>query len=115
MATATKTTKKPATPAESIRNLTVDVTTEAAADWRKWAIALADGEGAQEGREPVAAAAALRIPDPANVLQAATDAILEVRTATRGLADVEKFMADLLAPYDGDAQKLFAAVDAAMA
>jgi hypothetical protein len=111
--TATK--KKPATPAESLRELNSDIRAESAADWRRWAIALADGEGAPGGRELLAAAAALKIQDPANELQAAADAILEVRVMTRGLATCEKQLAEMLAPFDGDFQKLLQAVEVAKA
>jgi hypothetical protein len=115
MATATKTKPKPATPAESLRNLNDDIRAGAAADWKRWAVALADGQGAPDGRELVNVAAALKIQDPANQLQAAADAIIEVRTATRGVAICEQTVADLLAPYGGDLAKLLAAVDAAKA
>lgn len=107
--------KKPATPAEAIRDIGRDISAQAAADWKRWAIALADGEGAPDGRELVTVAAALRIIDPANELQAAGDAIVEVRTMQRGLADCERHMVEILAPFGGSLDKLLAAVDAAKA
>jgi hypothetical protein len=107
--------KKPATPAEAIRDIGRDIRTQAAADWKRWAIALADGEGAPDGRDLVAAAAALKIIDPANELQAAADAIIEHRVMLNGLAAVERHLVELLEPYGGKYENLLAAVDAAKA
>ena len=114
--TATKPkTAKPKTPAESLRDLNKDVRAESAADWRRWAIALADGQGAPGGRELLAAAAALKIQDPANELQAAGDAVLEVRVMQRGLATCERELAEKLAPYGGQLATLLQAVEVAQA
>jgi hypothetical protein len=113
--TATKSKSKPATPAESLRNMRHDIRAGAAADWRRWAVALANGEGAPDGRELIAVAAALGIQDPANELQAAADAIIEVRVMQRGLADCERHMVEILAPFGGSLDKLLAAVDRARA
>jgi hypothetical protein len=107
--------KKPATPAESLRDIGHDIRTEAAADWKRWAVELANGEGAPDGRDLVAAAAALKIIDPANELQAAADAILEVRVMARGLADCERHMVEILLPFGGSLDKLLAALDRAQA
>jgi hypothetical protein len=114
MTTNTK-SKKPKTPAESLRNMKHDIVAEAAADWRRWAVALADDEGAPDGRELMAVAAALQIQDPVNELRAAADAIIEVRVANRGAAACEQALAEMLAPFGGDYQKLNAAVEAAKA
>jgi hypothetical protein len=113
MTAATKSKSKPSTPAEAIRNIGRDIRTAAAAEWKRWAIALADGEGAPDGRELVNVAAALQIPDPANALEAAAAAVLEVRVMQRGLADCERALTELLAPYGGQLAKLLAAVEAA--
>jgi hypothetical protein len=114
MTTAAPKSKKKS-PAEAIRDIGRDMRTQAAADWRRWAIALADGEGAPDGRELVNVAAALKIIDPANELQAAADAILEVRVMQRGLADCERHMVEILDPFGGQLAKLLAAVEAAKA
>ena len=109
-------TAKPTTPAEameSLRDLNNELRAESAADWRRFAIALADGQGFPGGRELLAVASALKIQDPANELQAAADAILEVRVMTRGLATCERQLAEKLAPYGGDFQKLLQAIEVA--
>jgi hypothetical protein len=77
------------------------------------AVALANGEGAPDGRELVAVAAALQIQDPANELQRAADAIVEVRTMQRGLAACERDFEAMLAPFGGTTDKLLQAREAA--
>ena len=109
---------KPTTPAEameSLRDLNDELRAESAADWRRFAIALADGQGVPGGRELLAVASALKIQDPANELQAAADAIVEVRVMARGLVACERDVAKMLDPYGGDFQKLLQATEAAKA
>ena len=74
--TAAKTAKKPTSPAESLRNLNRDILRQSAADWRRWAIDVANGQSAPDARELLAAASALDIEDAAEALQADADAIM---------------------------------------
>ena len=113
-ATATK-TKKIKSPAESLRTLTAEILRQSAADWRRWAIALADGQSAPDGRELLAAAAALAIPDAAAALQDDSDAIVEARAAARNTATCEKTAAEMLAPFGGDPDAVLRAIDTAKA
>jgi len=113
-ATATK-TKKIKSPAEKLRTLTADILRQSAADWRRWAIALADGQDAPDGRELLGAAAALSIQDPATALQNDSDAIVEARAAARNAATCEKTAAEMLAPFGGDPDAVLRAIDTAKA
>ena len=116
MPTATATAKKKTTsPADSLRNLNRDMLRQAAADWRRWAIDIADGKGAPDARELLAAAAALDIEDAAEALQADADAILEVRTAENNIELCRRTTDNLLDPWGGSLDKLAAAVIAAQA
>jgi hypothetical protein len=107
------TKNKTATPAESLRNLNRDIHKQSAADWRRWAVAVADGQGAPDGRELLAAAAALSIPDAAAALQDDADAIVEARAAIRSAAACEAMAVQMLAPFGGDPNGVLRAIDAA--
>jgi cytochrome c556 len=112
---ATATKKKSASPATSLARLNHELLHQAAADWRRWAIAVADGEGAPDARELLQAAAALSIQDPATALQDDSDAIVEARAAARIAADCEKNAAEMLAPFGGDPDAVLRAIDTAKA
>jgi len=111
-ATATK-TKKPISPEASLARLNHELLHQAAADWRRWAIAVADGEGAPDARELLGAAAALSIQDPATALQDDSDAIVEARAAARNAAACEKTATETLAPFGGDPDAVLRAIEAA--
>ena len=113
-ATATK-PKKIKSPAERLRTLAADIRAESAAEWRRWAIALADGQSAPDGRELLAAAAALAIPDAAAALQADADAINQARAALRSAAACVEAAAELLAPFGGNPVGILRAIDHANA
>jgi hypothetical protein len=114
MTTAAPKSKKKS-PAEAIRDIGRDLRAQAAADWKRWAVELADGQGAPDGRELVNVAAALQIQDPANALEAAAAAVVEARTMQRGLASCEQALTEMLAPFGGSYEKLIAALDRAKA
>jgi len=111
MTAKTTTTKtKKLTPAESIRRVNKQLTAQASADWRTWAIALANGEGAPDGRDLMAAAAALTIDDPAAALHDDAEAITEARMAAANVELCKATTDKLLAPWDGSLDKLEAAI-----
>jgi len=112
---ATKTKTNPITPAESLRRVSKQLTAQASADWRTWAIAIANGESAPDGRDLLAAAAALGIDDPAVAIQADADAILEARVAARNAAACKQTAVEMLAPFGGDPDKVLQAIEAAKA
>ena len=112
-ATTTKTKSKPASPATSLARLNRELLHQAAADWRRWAIDVADGKGAPDARELLQAAAALSIQDPATALQDDSDAIVEARAAARNAAACEKTAAEMLAPFGGDPDAVLRAIDTA--
>ena len=114
-ATTTKTKSKPASPATSLARLNRELLHQAAADWRRWAIDVADGKGAPDARELLQAAAALSIQDPATALQDDSDAIVEARAAARNAAACEKTAAEMLAPFGGDPDAVLRAIDTAKA
>ncbi len=110
-------TKKPGntSPAQALAELDHQLRAQAADDWRRWAVQIADGKPAPDGRQLLTAAAALGITDPAAALHADAEAITAVRNATRTAADCEATAADLLAPYGGNHQKLLLAIATAKA
>lgn len=110
---ATATKKKSASP--SLARLNRELLGAAAADWRAWAIAIADGEDAPDARELLGAAAALSIQDPATALQDDAQAITDARVAARIAADCEKNAAEMLAPFGGDPDAVLRAIDTAKA
>jgi hypothetical protein len=109
-ATTTKTKTNPITPSESLLRVSRQLVAQAAADWRTWAIAVANGESAPDGRDLLAAAAALEIEHPAAALQADADAILEVRTAEDCIEKCRRATDDLLDPWGGSLDKLASAI-----
>jgi hypothetical protein len=109
--TATK--KKSASPATSLARLNHELLHQAAADWRRWAIDIADGKSAPDARELLQAAAALSIQDPATALQDDSDAIVEARAAARNAAACEKTATETLAPFGGDPDAVLRAIEAA--
>ena len=108
--TAAKTTKKPVSPAESLRNLNRDILRQSAADWRRWAIDVANGQSAPDARELLAAASALDIEDAAEALEDDAAAILQVRTAEDCIEKCRRATDDLLDPWGGRLDKLEAAI-----
>jgi len=108
--TKTKTKTNPITPAESLLRVSRQLVAQAAADWRTWAIAVANGESAPDGRDLLAAAAALEIEHPAAALQADADAILETRVAAANVELCKATTDKLLAPWDESLDKLAAAI-----
>lgn len=111
--TATK--KKSASPAASLAKLNHELLRQSAADWRLWAIDIADGKNAPDARELLGAAAALSIQDPATALQDDSDAIVEARAAARNAAACEKTATEMLAPFGGDPDAVLRAIDTAKA
>jgi hypothetical protein len=110
---ATATKKKSASPATSLTRLNHELLHQAASDWRRWALAIADGEGAPDARELLGAAAALSIQDPATALQDDAQAITDARVAARIAAACEKNAAEMLAPFGGDPDAVLRAIEAA--
>jgi hypothetical protein len=116
MPTATaKTKSKPTTPEESLARLQRQLADKAAADWRSWAVAFADGGEFPEVTDLLSAATAMGIPDAVVALREDADAISEARAAIRNAAACEKTAAEMLETFGGDPDAVLRAIDTAKA
>lgn len=91
------------------------VTARHRSNWRQWAADLADGKPEPTAADVVEAAAHLGIADPAEQLEHDSAIIREVRAAEATVERCEASRVERLAPFDGDVEKVRAAIDAAKA
>jgi hypothetical protein len=118
MTTKTTTAAKPktASPEKQLAKLRKQMASQAASNWQKWAIAVADDEGDfPPVADLLAAASALDIDDAVAALRADADAIIEARVAARNAAACKQIAVDMLAPFGGDTDKVLQAIENAKA
>jgi hypothetical protein len=110
MPTAAASKKKTTSPEASLARLQRQLADKAAADWRSWAVAVADGGDFPDVRDLLSAATALGIPDAVVALRDDAQAITDSRIAIDNIAVCEANAAALLEPYGGRVDKLEAAI-----
>lgn len=113
-ATATK-TRKIISPEASISRLQRQLADKAAADWRRWSVAVADNGEFPEVTDLLSAASALGITDPVSAIRDDAQAITDARSAVRNASNCEQAAADMLAPFDGNPDAILAAIENAKA
>jgi hypothetical protein len=97
----------PATTTKKTRNtirsqaaiLRREIAATAAADWRRWAIDLAEGGAGPAAAELMTAGAALAIDDPAAAIEADAQAIVDARQYTINVAKSEAAVAEKIAAF----------------
>jgi hypothetical protein len=107
---------KTASPEQQLAKLRKQMAAQAASNWQKWAIAVADDAGDfPPVADLLAAARELGVDDAVAALRADADAIVEARVAARNAATCKATAVEMLAPFGGDPDKVLQAIEAAKA
>jgi hypothetical protein len=102
---------KTASPEQQLAKLRKQMAAQAASNWQRWAVAVADDAGDfPPVADLLAAARELGVDDAVAALRADADAIVEARTAAANVELCKATTDKLLAPWDGSLDKLEAAI-----